>query len=166
MQDHEILGTADENRDCQPQAKFCDNHWNTTICTANSDCNEEDSVICDGAYTNCFYCEESQCLPGCSDNQNCPGQLPLCNAEHRCQAGLGYPGITRISVTTETCAGCQYGLVEDGLVLSLEGRYGSECRTDNLDNVLHYDYHNNHQADFLSQVTSESQDMGLGGATV
>ena len=52
--------------------------------------------------------------------------------------------------------------MEDGLVLSLEGRYGSECRTDSLDNVLHHDYYNNHQADFLSQVTSESQDTGLG----
>ena len=163
LEDHEILGSANENKGCQPQAKFCDNDWNTTICTVNSDCNEDDSVICDGDYTNCFYCEENECLPGCSDNQNCPEESPLCNADNRCQAGLGYPGITRITVATNTCTGCEYALVEEGLILSLEGRYGSHCKTNNLDNVHHHDYYNNHNAVFLSQVTSDNQDNGLGG---
>ena len=100
--------------------------------------------------------------PGCSDNQNCPSDRPLCNADHTCQEGLGYPGITRITVHTSQCQGCNYSLVEEGLKLELVGRYGAQCRTDNLDNSHHHDYYTNHQAVFNSQATSNDMDMGLG----
>ena len=162
LQEHEILGNANDNLACQPQVEWCDFSWSEPSCTVNSDCNEDDSVICDSSYSNCFYCAEEECKPGCSDNQNCPDSRPLCNADNRCQESLGYPGITRITVETEDCPGCDYSLVEDGLVLQLMGRYGAECQTDNLDNSHHHDYYSNHRAVFHSQVTSAGEDMGLG----
>jgi len=162
LQADEILGNANDNIACQPQVDFCDFSWPEPVCTTNSDCNEDDSVICDSGYTNCFYCDQAECKPGCSDNQNCPDSRPLCNADNRCQEGLGYPGITRVTVHTEQCQGCGYSHVEEGLVLELVGRYGAECKTENLDNPHHHDYYDNHRAVFNSQVTSAGQDMGLG----
>ena len=47
-------------------------------------------------------------------------------------------------------------------MLELVGRYGAECKTENLDNPHHHDYYDNHRAVFNSQVTSAGQDMGLG----
>ena len=60
----EILGYANENMNCSPQAPFCeDSIWG---CEKSSDCNEDVAVICDDRLSNCFFCDHSdaQCKEG------------------------------------------------------------------------------------------------------
>jgi len=153
----ETLGYANENMDCSPQAPFCeDSIWG---CERSSDCNEDETVICDDRLSNCFFCDHSdaQCKEGCSDNMNCPtGEICLA---HICRPHMDFPAITDIIVKTASCHGCNHtSRVEEGLQVTLTGIYGAECTTAGLDNEELIDYITNHQAVF----NSGSPDDGLG----
>ena len=94
---------------------------------------------------------------GCSDNLNCPADH-LCN-DHECKPDPKFPVISHIIVSTASCQGCNYSLIEDGLKLHLVGRFGAECTTDNLDKIEEHDYVSNHAASFNSGMWND----GLGG---
>ena len=61
----EVLGSANENMNCSPQAPFCDVDFGPG-CSVSSDCNTDISVICDNRHSNCFYCDtlDGACKPG------------------------------------------------------------------------------------------------------
>jgi hypothetical protein len=81
----EILGHGHENKGkCTPEAPMCDQlPWTTPAwptqelstvgttssgeCIVDSDCNEDDSVLCNADYSNCHYCEDGECKPGGRD---------------------------------------------------------------------------------------------------
>jgi len=165
LEDHEILGAANDNKACAPQVPLCDpfNVTRPDPCTSNDACNDDNSVVCNDAYDNCFYCDGEECKPGCSDNQNCPDKNPVCNGDHVCVGDPGLPVLTKITINTDTCAGCSYSNVEKGLQLHLVGRFGAECLTDSLDNPVEHDYVDNYEAVFNSTVSVDSPDQGLGG---
>jgi len=163
----EQLGSANENQNCSPQAPMCEPFWTTVTpspteapCQENSDCNEDNSVVCNDAYDNCFYCDEGECKPGCSDDQNCPDSAPTCNGDNKCQGG-GEPLVRKVTVNTQSCDGCSYANVEQGLQLHLVGKYNTECSTDSLDNPDMHDYIDNHEAIFFSGNSSIG-DHGMG----
>merc|ERR1712013_178628 len=97
------------------------------------------AVVCNENYDNCFYCdeEEGKCKPGCSDDQNCPGDVPICTGQHIC--------------------------APQGLQLHIDGRYGTECSTNSLDNSDRVDYAANNEAVFNSTILGGNDDHGLGG---
>ena len=74
LEDNEIHGSANENMGCMPQAPFCeficDGDNCPKMCTTDNDCNEDNSVICDAEYSNCFYCNSGLCTPGLECNLN------------------------------------------------------------------------------------------------
>lgn len=70
--------------------------------------------------------------------------------------------VTKISVDTESCQGCETGLVEQGLVLHLLGAYTAQCTTASLDDPAQPDYTEHHMAQFHSTETASSPDHGLG----
>jgi len=50
---------------CAPQYTFCEIEFNTTTCSSGADCNDQDDVICNQDYDNCFYCADiDQCMEG------------------------------------------------------------------------------------------------------
>jgi len=161
LEPHEILGKANENKDCPHQVPFCDTDFNVTLCSSNKDCNDDPTVICNSDLDNCFYCDEGACRPGCSDNQNCADPM-MCSGEHNCFVP-GLPLISAIVVSTKACEGCSTDFEEPGLKLSLVGKYGAECNTSSLDNVDLHDYVLGHAAVFKSKETEDSPDDGLGG---
>ena len=64
LEPHEILGNANDNMQCAPQAPFCEDFaWG---CSSSKDCNEDVAVICDDTHSNCFYCDnqDTSCKPG------------------------------------------------------------------------------------------------------
>jgi len=84
---------------------ICDveNHHCKEGCSDDSDCNIDDSK-CDienYPYTTCFYCNASNCVPGCSATQpegsNCPTGWTCDN--HRCEAPDGYVKLESIKVS-------------------------------------------------------------------
>ena len=69
LETHEILGSANENADCSPQAPMCDGYICPDgdcpkACIIDSDCNSLDDVICKPDHSNCFFCDEGTCSPG------------------------------------------------------------------------------------------------------
>ena len=78
LRDGEILGNANDNTDCSPTFPMCDPNFNFTTpiiptttahtsapeCSNGNDCNEDNSVICNADYDNCFYCNGHLCKPG------------------------------------------------------------------------------------------------------
>ena len=69
LEDHEILGAANDNADCSPQAPMCEGYICPDgvcpkACTVDSDCNSLDDVICKPDHSNCFYCDAGTCTPG------------------------------------------------------------------------------------------------------
>jgi len=162
LEAHEILGAANENKECPTQAPFCDADFppRPDPCTSSKDCNDDSAVVCNDDLDNCFYCNNGDCTPGCSDNQNCPGGM-TCNGEHLC-VPAGLPVLTNITVKTSQCEGCSYANVENGLQLKLVGRYEAECTTNSLDNPDVHDYIEKHEAVFQSTENSDSTDHGLG----
>ena len=99
---------------------------------------------------------------GCSDNQNCPDEAPVCDGDHRCRPGPGKPSITTITVSTSSCASCSSGNVEEGLQLDLVGRFNAQCSTNKLDNSDQHDYGSNYVAQFNSTFLGGNDDHGLG----
>jgi len=162
LEDHEILGAANDNKDkCNP-APFCEVTW-PGGCDTDNECNDDNSVVCDEDYSNCFWCNMGNCDMGCSDDQNCPDEAPMCNGAHRCQEGPGIPAITTITVSTSSCASCSSGSVEEGLQLDLVGKFSSiTCSTDGLDNSDQHDYGSNNVAQFNSTFLGGNDDHGLG----
>ena len=62
LEEDEILGNANDNKDkCNP-APFCE--INFPACDSNKDCNEDNSVVCDEDYSNCFFCNQGHCDMG------------------------------------------------------------------------------------------------------
>ena len=64
---------------------------------------------------------------------------------------------------TKSCAGCSSSNVEQGLQLNLDGRYGTQCSTNGLDNSDRVDYSANNEAVFNSTILGGNDDHGLGG---
>ena len=64
---------------------------------------------------------------------------------------------------TKSCDGCASSNVEQGLQLHLDGRYGTECSTNSLDNSDRVDYAANNEAVFNSTILGGNDDHGLGG---
>ena len=66
LQPNEILGNANDNMGCSPQVPFCDIDFQpNNTCSSSLDCNEDNAVICDGRYSNCFFCDtDMTCKPG------------------------------------------------------------------------------------------------------
>ena len=63
LEDHEILGAANENKDkCSP-APFCEITF-PGGCDTDNECNEDNSVVCDEDYSNCFWCNMGNCDMG------------------------------------------------------------------------------------------------------
>jgi len=165
LEPHEILGYANDNQACSPQAPFCDTVFPPRpSCVNDNECNDDTSVVCNMDYDNCFYCDDTdgECKPGCSDDQNCPGDAPVCNGDHICKP-QGLPVLTKITVKTQSCDGCSSANVEKGLQLHLVGQYGPECSTGSLDNIDQMDYSSNHEAVFNSTILGGNDDHGLGG---
>merc|ERR1712241_787071 len=157
----EILGNANDNKDKCTPAPFCDLDP-SYYCDSNNECNDDNSVVCDEDYSNCFWCNMGNCDYGCSDDQNCPDSAPMCNGDHRCQ-GNGVPAITTISVSTSSCASCSSGSVEEGLQLDLVGKFDTiTCSTNGLDNSDQHDYGSNYVAQFNSTFLGGNDDHGLG----
>jgi len=167
----EELGHAHENKGkCEPEAPMCDWFVYTTSsdmispvtqtpeCSEDAQCNEDDAVICNADYSNCFYCGDGECLNGCSENINC-GDDMICTGNHECN-NLGDPIVVNITVKTRSCSGCSSGNVEQGLKVQLTGLLGSpECETDNLDNPEHKDYSSGTTSIF-------DNESGLGGCEI
>jgi len=165
LEPHEKLGYANDNKECSPQVPFCDMIFPPRPeCVNDNECNNNTAVVCNEEYDNCFYCdeEEGKCKPGCSDDQNCPGDVPICTGQHIC-APQGLPVLTKITVKTKSCDGCASSNVEQGLQLHLDGRYGTECSTNSLDNSDRVDYSANNVAVFNSTILGGNDDHGLGG---
>jgi len=166
LETHEIHGAANENKGCMPQAPFCElgpceGEDCPEYCSASNDCNVDNSVVCDAEYSNCFYCDEGICSPGCADNVNCNGDL-ICDASHQCNEAPTLAALESVTVRTSSCSGCSTGNVEEGLKLHLLGRYGPECTTDNLDNSDRHDYGSSHVAMFNATLMGGTDDHGLG----
>lgn len=176
LSEDETLGYGWQNKGrCVPEAPMCDTwndvttpngtvlpvttpHTTTPECTEDTDCNDDDAVICKPDYSNCHYCKDGACLNGCSENINC-GEGMVC-ANHVCNEDLGIPYVTTITVKTKSCSGCSSGNVEQGLKVQLTGLLGmAECETDNLDNPEHKDYANEATAIFDDKA-------GLGGCEI
>lgn len=155
----EILGAANDNKDKCTPAPFCELHYEGG-CESNNECNTDNAVVCDDEYSNCFYCDMGQCEEGCSDDQNCEGEQ-VCDGEHRCKPPPGVPAITTITVSTSSCAGCTSGSVEEGLQLSLVGKFSRSCSTAGLDNSDQHDYGSNYVAQFNSTFLGGTDDHGL-----
>jgi len=168
---NEILGHGHENKGrCEPEAPMCDGTWPTpprptgplsTVapqCVEDIDCEMSD-VICDNTYSNCNYCNETLgCLPGCSTDANCQGDM-VCDGAHLCQQP-GKPIVFDMIVKTKSCSGCASGNVEHGLQVKLTGLLGlTNCTTDNLDNPDAHDYGSGAVAHF-------GRDSGLGGCGI
>ena len=69
LEAHEILGAANENQGCSPQAPMCDGYICPDgdcpkACIADSDCNSLDDIICKPDHSNCFFCDGGTCSPG------------------------------------------------------------------------------------------------------
>merc|ERR1711892_944892 len=85
LEPHEILGYANDNQACSPQAPFCDTVFPPRpSCVNDNECNDD---------------TDGECKPGCSDDQNCPGDAPVCNGDHICKP-QGLPVLTKITVKT------------------------------------------------------------------
>jgi len=165
LEAHEKLGYSNDNKECSPQVPFCDMIFPPRPeCVNDNECNNNTAVVCNENYDNCFYCdeEEGKCKPGCSDDQNCPGDVPICTGQHIC-APQGLPVLTKITVKTQSCDGCASSNVEQGLQLHIDGRYGTECSTNSLDNSDRVDYAANNVAVFNSTILGGNDDHGLGG---
>jgi len=163
LEPNEILGAANDNANCSPQAPFCDYIPPRPACISNNECNNDTSVVCNQDYDNCFYCDDEagECTPGCADNQNCPDEAPVCGNDHRCKP-YGLPVLTKITAKTKSCSGCSNSNVEEGLQLHLVGRWGVECSTDSLDNTDQIDYASNHVATFNGTILGGKDNHGLG----
>merc|ERR1711892_455488 len=174
LRDGEILGNANDNTDCSPTFPMCDPNFNFTTpiiptttahtaapeCSNGNDCNEDNSVICNADYDNCFYCNGHLCKPGCSDDINCEGNQG-CDGDHQCQ-DLGIPSLTKVTVKTAMCDGCAYAKTEDGLKLHLVGKFGQlSCTTEGLDNEERHDYTDDTVAVFDGKPVGGNDD-GLG----
>jgi len=168
----EILGQAHENKYCPNQYPLCDPFtvtpgtvlpWTgtpTPECTVNEQCNDDNNVVCDAVYSNCFYCDEGSCEPGCADDINCQTGYQ-CNGAHQC-VKQGAEVLTSIIVKTQSCSNCVEG--SSGLQLSLDGQYGMlSCNTNMLDNIeINHDYAAGNTAVFDGSPALDNSDDGLG----
>merc|ERR1712233_236155 len=129
----------------------------TPECIEDNECENSDA-ICNNDYSNCDYCDEGTCKPGCSTNANCQGDM-VCEGAHLCQQP-GRPIVFDIIVKTKSCSGCATGNTEQGLQVQLKGLLGlTECTTDNLDNPDAHDYGSGSVAHF-------GKDSGIGGCGI
>jgi len=157
----EIHGYANDNQGCMPQAPFCELPLPDPQCEVDNDCNEDNDIVCDQEYSNCYYCDHGQCNPGCSDNQNC-WEGTTCNGNHFCEAVV-LNAITTITARTSSCSECSSGMAEEGLQVHLICKYGPECTTGQLDNSDLHDYGSMNVAMFNSTILGGTDDHGLGG---
>jgi len=161
LQPNEILGNANQNMGCSPQVPFCDIDFQpNNTCSSSLDCNVA-NTICDTEYSNCFYCDNGECKPGCSDDVYC-WEGTTCNGNHSCEAVV-LNAITTITARTSSCSGCSSGMAEEGLQVHLIGKYGPECTTGQLDNSDLHDYGSMNVAMFNSTILGGTDDHGLGG---
>jgi len=134
---------SDENCD----GKCTDDH-KCVGCLANEDCPGAHEV-CDLNYSNCNYCDDQSCKPGCATSMNCQGD-DTCNDDHRCQT-VGTAGLKSIKFTTSSCVGCEAGPKENGITVSMVGKIMAnthKCTTKPLDHPQSVDYQNNQEAEF------------------
>ena len=183
LEQHEILGAANDNMGCSPQVPMCELLPEPKECEVDDDCNIDSAVLCKPDHSNCYYCDKDAglCTPGwkivsyfvfvnchqfdlvlgCSDNQNC--ETAYCDNNHMCNLPPTIASVTTITVKTSSCSGCSSGQVEEGLQLHLLGRYGVDCSTNGLDNVDRHDYGANNVAQFNATLLGGTDDHGLGG---
>ena len=63
LEDHEILGAANDNKDKCNAAPFCEGTF-PTGCDTDNECNDDNSVVCEQDYSNCFWCNMGNCDMG------------------------------------------------------------------------------------------------------
>jgi len=107
-------------------------------------------------YTECSYCDEGECVPGCGSDDQCPSGYHC--TDHLCRGDSGKVPLRSISL--QTAVGCTNCTVE-GVVVSLLGEKNSlypdgvPCTTSVLD---HLD-----TVDFAVNYTRVTFDGTLGG---
>jgi len=137
--DHVCVPGCSTNSNCEAGYE-CNNHLcvEKTGCTDDDYCNQGLTNICDiesTPYTQCMYCDNGDCVPGCLDDTNCPGSYTCQN--HKCEAAPGKVLIESITIKTESCDGCS----TEGVVAVLKGESvtgfpsGVPCSTATLDHA-------------------------------
>merc|ERR1712228_146542 len=53
-------------------------------------------------YTECFYCEDGECKPGCTSDSDCPSTHPTCDSDHICNARPGKVLLKSITFVTDS----------------------------------------------------------------
>merc|ERR1719370_2328169 len=109
-------------------------------------CNQGLTNICDvgsAPYTECFYCEDGECKPGCLEDGNCPQGYTCSDGDHMCRSPPGSVLLKSITITTKTpCSDCS----DEGVTLSLFGKQNADfpngvpCTANNLNNDGITDY--------------------------
>jgi len=143
--------------DCPPGHECVDGNC-VQSCTKDSDCDGWDAVCETHTYSNCNWCNQKLCRPGCAQDANCPSHEQPCTGIHAC--GAGFPGLTEITITTDSCTDCRTGNNEGGIILTLNDPFNLTCNTDGLDNQELKDYTANNVAKFLAD---DNDGMGYCG---
>lgn len=76
-------------------------------------------------------------------------------------------GIVNITILTESCSQCAgsanpFGYEEGGVKIFLQGEWGTECTSNNLDNLEKVDYDNGMTAFFDGTPDDDGDDDGMG----
>jgi len=162
------------DEDCEEEF-VCENQ----LCVPEGECDAERpcegaNEVCNDLYDNCEWCDigAKECKPGCADDANClqkdPNKPVVCKDNHRCQE-IGVPGVVNITVRTRTCSGCAgssdpQDTVEGGVAVFLIGDFGTECRSNGLDNLEKVDYDDYGMIAFFDGAPDDDgDDDGMGG---
>ena len=121
-----------------------------------SSCGEGSTGVCDiekTPYTQCKYCKDHVCVPGCLTDDNCPTGYQCYHGD--CRAGPGKVLLNSINIKTALCQGCQ-GI--EGVRVSLTGEVigefldGVPCSTNTLNHAHSIDFTTDSIASFDGHV--------------
>jgi len=154
-----------DNSNC-PEGYQCNGHIcvEKAECTDDAYCNAGHSGTCDvehSPYTECFYCEDGECKPGCTSDSDCPSTHPTCDSDHICNARPGKVLLKSITFVTDSCTGCTTEGVETTLVGEKISGFpdGITCDTQKLDHEGTIDFANGASTTFDGKMNGAQNDQ-------
>jgi len=113
----------------RPNGRLSEQSFASSVCNTDTEC-EMSNAVCNNDYSNCSYCDEGACRPGCSADANCQACM-VCDGQHLCQQTCCPSYVVEIIVKTKSCSGYVTGTKEQGLLVQLTGLLGlTQCTTD------------------------------------
>jgi len=119
-----------DSHQCIPKPVGCDNQ--------DSNCLQDICDVENNPYTTCEWCDGLQCKPGCSDDQWCPQNRPICGAQ-------GQPHLCGCNTDDDCQAGkiCSNNECIDPECTKDEDCKNGECDTENTPDYLDCEYCDN-----------------------